>query len=65
MEDQYVFWYEDLWGWDSSPGASTADFLREQEVGTKAMVFERWETTNPGLWFSALAHEIEVRGVRH
>jgi hypothetical protein len=63
-QDVYVFWFADLWGWDESPGASTADLHRELEVGTKAMVFERWETTNPKSWFSALAWDIKLRGVR-
>ncbi len=58
---EYVFWYSDLWGWDSSPGAAKTDLHRELEVGQRAMSMERLETTNPEYWFSSLAYDIEVR----
>ena len=57
----YVYWFDDIWGWDSSPGASTSDLHRELEVGQRAMLMERWETTNPEYWFSSLAYDIEAR----
>ena len=59
--DIFVVWYSDIWGWDSSPGASKADLHRELEIGSKAMSMERWETTNPKSWFSALEYDIEIR----
>jgi len=56
---EYVYWYADIWGWDSSPGASTSDLQRELEVGRKAMAMERCENATPELWFLALAHTTE------
>lgn len=50
--DEYVVWYSDLWGWDSSPGADTSDLLREIEVGTKAMSWERLENTSEWYWLA-------------
>jgi hypothetical protein len=55
---EYVIWYSDLWGWDSSPGGAPGDLHRELEIGRKAMSYERWETTNPQSFFDALTSSL-------
>lgn len=52
-EEEYVFWHEDIWGWDPNYD-DRADLLREMEIGSRSMVMEKWENSEPKTWFKTL-----------